>query len=170
MAEIGEKVRVDFVGRLDDGAEFSNSYLVGEPFEFVIGSQTMLPAFEKAVSEMNPGESKTIRIPADQAYGAYDESLIEAVPVSSVPNASKLPQGGYVVFSTPSGDMRVRVLKVEGGNVYFDHNHELAGHDLTFDIKLLEVVRPSAVEREQHPAGCACGCDKVKHALRDSKA
>lgn len=166
MAEIGEKVRVDFIGRLDDGSEFSNSYLVGEPFEFVIGSRQMLPAFERAVMSMLPGEEKTVRIPADEAYGPYDESLIEVVPTSSIPEAGKLPVGGYVVFSTPSEDMRVKVLKVEGENVYFDHNHELAGHDLTFDIKLLEVVHEAAVDREKHPAGCACGCDRVKQELR----
>ena len=166
MAEIGERVRVDFIGKLDDGAEFSNSYLVGEPFEFVVGSHQMLPAFEKAVIELEPGDEVHVRVPASEAYGEYDESLIEKIPVESIPNADKLPVGKYVVFNTPSEALRVRVLKIENGMVYLDHNHELAGEDLTFDIKLVEIVRESAVEREKHPQGCACGCDKVKQVLR----
>lgn len=167
MAEIGELVRVDFIGRLDDGAEFSNSYLAGEPFEFVLGEHKMLPAFENAVFELNPGESTKLRVPAEHAYGPYDESLVEAVPIEGIPHAAQLPVGKYVVFATPQGDVRVKVLKVEGGMVYFDHNHELAGEDLTFDIKLVEVVHDSALDRERHPEGCACGCDVLKKALRD---
>ena len=165
MAEIGEKVRVDFEGRLDDGSKFSSSYLVGEPFEFVIGSETMLPAFEKAVCEMVPGEEKTIRIPAAQAYGEYDDSLVEKVPVDSFPNADKLPVGRYIVIGSGDSEMRVKVADIKDGMIIFDHNHELAGEDLTFDIKLLEVVHESAVDREKHPAGCACGCDRLKEAL-----
>lgn len=170
MAELGERVRVDFEGRLKDGAKFSSSYLVGEPFEFVVGSHQMLPAFERAVVDMVPGESKTITIPALQAYGEYDESLVEEVPVAAVPNADKLPVGGYVVFNTADGEMRVKVLGVRDGKVLFDHNHELAGQDLVFDITLLEVVHESAVEKEKHPVGCACGCARVKHILRDGDA
>lgn len=165
MAEIGERVKVDFEGRLDDGAKFSSSYLVGEPFEFVIGTETMLPAFEKAVMEMLPGEERTIRVPATEAYGNYDESLIEKVPLSLFPNAEKLPVGQYIVIGAGDSEMRVKVLKVEDGEVYFDHNHELAGEDLTFDIKLLEVVHDNAIDRELHPAGCACGCDRLKEQL-----
>lgn len=166
MAEIGEKVSVDFIGRLNDGSQFSNSYLVGEPFEFVIGSRQMLPAFEKAVMDMAPGEEKTITIPAEEAYGSYDESLIERVPIDSVPQASQLPIGKYVVFSSLAGDIRVKVLKIEDDTVFFDHNHELAGEDLTFDIKLVRTIHELAVDREKHPAGCACGCDRVKEELR----
>lgn len=165
MAEIGERVRVDFEGRLDDGSKFSSSYLVGEPFEFVIGSETMLPAFEKAVTEMQPGEERTVRIPAAEAYGEYDTALIESVPAASFPHADQLPVGQYIVLGAGESEMRVKVLRVEDDQILFDHNHELAGEDLTFDIKLLEVVHESAIDRELHPAGCACGCDRLKQAL-----
>lgn len=138
MVEQGWTVKVEFVGRLDNGAEFSNSHLVGEPLEFTIGAGGMLPAFEEAVSSLQVGEEKTVRIPFEQAYGPYDDSLIERVPAALVPNAGDLPIGGYVVFETPEESLRVRVLKREGDWLYLDHNHELAGEDLTFDIKLVE--------------------------------
>ncbi|MGN0078304.1 MAG: peptidylprolyl isomerase [Coriobacteriales bacterium] len=165
MAEIGERVRVDFIGRLDDGAQFSNSYIAGSPLEVTIGAHEVLPAFERVLAEMEPGEERSLRIPAEQAYGAYDESLIETVPRASIPHADRLPIGQYVVFGSPAGDLRVKVLDVTEDSVVFDHNHELAGQDLSFEITLREVVRESAIDREMHPAGCACGCDRLKEAL-----
>lgn len=167
MAEFGEMVRVDFIGRLDDGAQFSNSYIAGSPLEVTIGAHEVLPAFEKALAEMAPGEQRTLRIPAEQAYGAYDESLVETVPRASIPHADKLPVGQYVVFGSPNGDIRVRVLEVTEDSVVFDHNHELAGQDLNFEITLREIVHEPAMEREMHPAGCACGCDRLKQALSE---
>ena len=165
MAEIGEMVRVDFIGTLDDGAQFSNSYIAGSPLEVTIGAHEVLPAFEKALAEMAPGETRSLLIPAAQAYGAYDESLIETVPRASIPHAEKLPVGQHVVFGSANGDIRVRVLSVTEDSVVFDHNHELAGQDLHFQITLREIVHDPAIEREMHPAGCACGCDRLKQAL-----
>ena len=136
----GQTVRVDFIGTLDDGAQFSNSYIVGEPFEFTVGSGTMLKAFEDAVCKLSPGEEVSIRIPCEQAYGVYDESLIETVPAHRFPEAESLPIGQYIVMGSNQGDIRMRVLKIEDGLIYFDHNHELAGEALNFEIKLVEVV------------------------------
>lgn len=168
MVETGERVRVRYTGILDDETMFDSSALRGEPFCFVVGAKTMLPAFEQAVSEMEIGEVRTVRIPADKAYGAYDGSLIEAIPEQSVPDAEGLPVGGYIVVSTAAGSARVKVAKRENGFVYLDCNHELAGKDLTFCIELVAVERESAIERERHPAGCACGCDRLKRSLVSS--
>lgn len=165
MAEIGETVRIDFVGKLDDGSQFSNSHIAGSPLEVTIGAHEVLPAFEQALAEMAPGEKRSLRIPADQAYGSYDENLIETVPKESIPHADRLPVGQYVVFGSPAGDLRVKVLDVTDDSVVFDHNHELAGQDLNFEISLLDIVHEPAVDRELHPAGCACGCDRLKEAL-----
>ena len=140
MVKDGQTVKVDFVGKLANGAEFSNSYLVGEPFQFTIGDGTMLKAFEDAVRALDVGGEVHVRIPFEEAYGPYDESLIERVPVSMVPNAENVPVGQFIVFETPEESIRVRVLKFEDGWIYLDHNHELAGEDLLFDITLVEVV------------------------------
>jgi len=140
MPSNGDQVRVHFVGTLDNGSEFSNSYLVEEPFEFVVGSGEMLPAFERVVCTLKPGEETRVRIPAEEAYGAYDESLIEKVPVAMFPQAFKLPIGEYIEIPLGDDEMRVKVEKIENGWIYFDHNHELAGQALNFYIKLVDIV------------------------------
>lgn len=139
MVETGQTVKVDFIGRLRNGAEFSNSYLVGEPLQFTIGQGIMLAAFEDAIRSMSVGDELHVEIPCEQAYGQYDESFIERVPMSLFPNSMDLPVGKFIVVETPEASLRARVLKKEGGWVYLDRNHELAGEDLLFDIKLVEV-------------------------------
>lgn len=166
MAEIGERVRVHAVGRLENGLKFLDTYKVEEPLDFVVGGCAMLPAFERAVTEMAPGERRTVRIPAEEGYGLYDESLIEEITAADFPNADKLPVGQFIEIGTSQGPLRVKVLPPEGGMVRFDHNHELAGQDLIFDIELMDTAASDAIEREKHPAGCGCGCDRLKESLR----
>lgn len=140
MAKNGQTVKIDFVGKLSNGAEFSNSHLVGEPFCFTLGEGTMLAAFEDEIRSMEVGEHKEVRIPMDKAYGPYDEGLIEKIPASEFPHAENLPVGNYIVVQTPSESLRVKVLGFKDGWLYLDHNHELAGEDLYFDIELLEAL------------------------------
>ena len=137
MLRDGQTVKVDFVGKLANGAEFSNSHLVGEPLCFTLGEGVMLAAFEEVVRAMDVGQRVEVRIPVDKAYGPYDESLVERVPVARFPHAESLPVGNYIVVETPEESLRVKVLGFKDGYVYLDHNHELAGEDLYFEIELL---------------------------------
>lgn len=169
MVEAGNKVRVRYTCALDDGTVVDSSVKQGGTFEFVVGSERVLSGVNRAVLGMRTGEHRRVVVPAAEAYGEYDPALIERVPASDIPNADKLPIGGYVEFYDPSGNVRVRVNKIEDGQIYFDHNHELAGKDLTFDIDLLYVYGESGslVENEKFYAheGCSCGCDKLKESL-----
>ncbi|RDB62336.1 peptidylprolyl isomerase [Gordonibacter sp. 28C] len=165
MVDIGQKVRLRFAGTLDDGTEFDSSVRRGEPFELVVGSKTMLPGFEKAVSEMEVGDKRVVRIPADEAYGAYDEALIQTVSIDSLPGAERLYAGDIVALSSPAGPLTVKVVEANEGSLTLDFNHKLAGNDLTFFIELVCIVHESAVEHEKHPTGCACGCDRLKQSL-----
>lgn len=132
--------------------------------EYVVGSSSMLPGFNRAVSEMQePGQKISIKIPAAEAYGSYNEELIEAVPVEAIPNAEQLPVGGRVTIETSAGTLRPKVLKIKDGFIYFDHNHELVDQDLTYEIELVGFL--SALEREHDPAGCSCGCEEIKKTV-----
>ncbi len=140
MIQDGQKVKVDFIGKLSNGAEFSNSYLVGEPFEFTMGDGTMLASFESVVRTMSVGDTVNVRIACEDAYGPYDESLIERVPATMFPNAQNLEVGKFIVIETPAESIRARLIRAEEGWLYFDRNHELAGEDLLFEITLVDVA------------------------------
>ena len=165
MPSVGEEVRIHCKGALCDGRVFCDTRRLGEPLSFVIGSKTLLPGIEQAVLDMEAGEALHLEIPAEQAYGDYDETLVEQVPLASIPDAGKLPPNGYIVVEVGGEPVRVKVVKQPDGTVAFDHNHELAGQDLVFDIEYLGPSEESAVEHEEHAPGCACGCERLKQSL-----
>ncbi len=138
MTTKGKKVKAHYRGTLDDGSVFDSSYDRGEPIEFIVGVGQMIPGFDAAVLEMEVGEKRTVNIPADEAYGEYDEKNVAVIPVTAIPNADQLPVGECIMVPLPDGGgMRVKVLKIEDENVHLDANHELAGQALTFEIELV---------------------------------
>lgn len=168
MIGTGCKVRVLYEGRLSDGTVFDSSALHGgNPLEFIVGAGTIIPGLEKTVSRMEPCQNKTVTIAAVDAYGDYDDELIQRVPAADFPNADKLPVGGYIMLDIDGERKRTKVISVDDECIAFDFNHELAGYDLEFDLEVVEVVGEtgSLVENEVHAADCACGCHKLKAQL-----
>ena len=140
MDNKGKKVKVHYIGTLDDGRAFDSSVKRGEPIEFTCMAGQMIKGFDEAVKNMAQGETKKVRIPAAEAYGERDESLIQKVPTEQIPNAEKLPVGETIFMRGPGGQsFPVKVLSVEDGVATFDLNHEMAGKDLNFEITLVEV-------------------------------
>jgi peptidylprolyl isomerase len=140
QAEIGDTVRVHYTGTLDDGTEFDSS-IGREPLQFTVGAGQMIPGFEQAVIGMRLGESETVIIPTDQAYGPYHEELVVVVPREQLPPDVEPEVGQQLTMSQPDGQpVPVTVIDVSEGNVTIDANHSLAGEDLTFDIELVEIL------------------------------
>ncbi len=140
MSNEGKKVRVHYIGTLDDGTKFDSSFDRGEPLEFTCGAGQMIPGFDQAVKDMEVGQTVKAHIPAELAYGPRREEMIQKVSVSQIPNADELPVGQTIYMRSPDGQpFPVFVVGIEDGIVTFDANHELAGKDLNFDITLLSV-------------------------------
>ena len=141
MSNEGKKVKVHYTGTLDDGTKFDSSVDRGEPIEFTCAAGQMIPGFDAAVKDMEQGETKTVHIPAAEAYGERDEAMVQQVPVDQIPNGDQLPVGQTVYMRGPAGQsFPVFVEAIEDGIVTFDMNHELAGKDLNFEITLVEVA------------------------------
>ena len=139
----GKRVKAHYVGTLDDGTEFDSSLKRGEPLEFTCMAGMMIPGFDAAVREMEPGETKTVRIPADQAYGEYDEANVQEAPagqqVMAMINVEDLPVGKTIYVQGPGGQpVPAKVLEAGPTGAKLDLNHELAGKALTFEITLVE--------------------------------
>ncbi len=139
-AKSGDVVRVHYTGRLEDGAIFDTSANRG-PLQFTIGEDQVITGFEQAVVGMNPGESKTVEVSADEAYGPHREEMIVAVSREQLP-AELEPRVGQRLHIQQEGGRTIPVIvsEVSETSVTLDANHPLAGRDLTFDIQLLEVV------------------------------
>ncbi len=139
QAKSGDTVKVHYTGKLDDGSVFDSSR-ERDPLEFTLGAGQLIPGFDEAVTGMAPGESKTVTIPPDQAYGPYHEQMVVEAERSQFPPEVD-PQVGQQFESHGEDGQHfvVRVTAVAGDKITLDANHPLAGRDLIFDIELLEI-------------------------------
>ena len=140
QAKTGDIVKVHYTGKLDDGTVFDTS-TGREPLQFTVGEGQLIPDFEKTIVGMNPGESKTIQIPSDKAYGSHAEEMVMVVDRSEFPEDMELKVDQRLQLRQSDGRVfTVTVTAVSESKVTLDGNHPLAGKDLTFDIQLTEIV------------------------------
>lgn len=138
QARNGDTVRVHYTGKLDDGTVFDSSQ-GREPLEFTVGSGQVISGFDNAVTGMEAGTSKTITIPAAQAYGEHREELLLQVDRSQFPDDADPQVGQQFQMSQGGQNFVVSVAGVDGDHVTLDANHPLAGQALTFDLELVDV-------------------------------
>lgn len=138
-AGLGDTVAVDYEGRLEDGTVFDSS-ADRAPLLFTIGAGDVLPLFEQAVIGLNVGESVTVTIPPEDAYGVYYEEGRQMVPVDVFGEGEPPIGGEFSVKVDEETDLTGRVIGLTEDlvNVIVDFNHPLAGHALTYEITLRE--------------------------------
>lgn len=103
MSNAGKKVKVHYVGTLDDGTKFDSSRDRNEPLAFTCMAGQMIKGFDAAVDQMTVGETRNVHIPAAEAYGERREDLVQTLPIAMMPGAEKLSVGDRVTLATPSG-------------------------------------------------------------------
>jgi peptidylprolyl isomerase len=140
QAKQGDTVKVHYTGRLDDGKVFDSS-ASREPLQFTIGTGQVISGFEEGVVGMAPGDSKTVNIPADQAYGSHREDMTVQVPRKQLPEDMTPEVGDQLQMRSQTGQpVLVTITNIDEEAIELDANHPLAGEDLTFDIELVEIA------------------------------
>ena len=138
-AKSGDTVRVHYTGKLEDGTVFDSSR-GREPLEFTVGEGQVIEGFEKAVVGMDLNESKTVDIPAGEAYGEYHDELLLEVDRGQFPAHIEPAVGQGLQIQEPGGVVfPVTVTRVTEATVTLDANHPLAGKPLSFEIELVGV-------------------------------
>ena len=134
----GDSVKVNYTGTLADGKVFDTTD--GKtPFEFTVGSEQVIPGFSAAFIGMQAGETKTVTIPAAEAYGPYYDELTREIERSLFPADALLEVGRpYPMMHKDGTPVVVKIKELTDDNVTIDANHPMAGKDLTFKLKLLE--------------------------------
>ena len=136
----GDSVKVHYVGTLNDGNEFDNSYKRGSTLDFKVGEGQMIKGFDNAVAEMNVGDKKTINIKPEEAYGERKEEAIMAVAKDNFPPDFIAKEGEMVQGRTESGQpINALIIEVQDIDIILDMNHPLAGEELNFEIELVEI-------------------------------
>ncbi|HIP82021.1 MAG TPA: peptidylprolyl isomerase [Desulfocapsa sulfexigens] len=140
QAKKGDKVQVNYKGYLDDGTIFDSSE-GKDPLDVTLGSGGVIPGFDAALTGMEVGDKKTVKIPMDQAYGNHNAEMVMQIPKSQIPPDLKPEIGDKLQVGGPSGElMAVEVLDIDDEFIVLDANPPLAGKDLTFDLELVAIV------------------------------
>lgn len=139
-AEAGNKVKVHYTGTFDDGEVFDTSK-EAEPLEFEIGAGQVIPGFDQAVSGMEVGEVKKVRIPEADAYGAYNPEMVFTTDHSQFDENVTPQVGQQFQAETPDGQPLFLVVKeVSEEGIVMDANHPMAGKDLNFELELVGIL------------------------------
>jgi len=168
QAKNGDKVRIDYTGKLEDGTVF-DSTIEGEcspdecesddcgddcaddecgcggyesgPMELTIGEGELFSQVDEALIGMAPGDKKSVVIPAVDAFGEYDKDKVFTVPRSDLPEDLQPEVGDELVLTNEDDeDLGVQVVAATEESVTFDSNHPLAGENLIFEVTLLEIL------------------------------
>jgi peptidylprolyl isomerase len=152
-AKTGDKVRVNYTGRSEDGQVFESS--VGMvPFTFTIGAGEVIKGFEDAIIGMQPGERKKITIEPEDGFGLYEEGLVLEVPKSGLPTDLILQVGTDFEMEDDEGNvLPAVVIEILDDSILIDANAPLAGKRVIYDIELLDILK------RRIPSGGSIGAD-----------
>lgn len=137
----GSKVKVDYVGTLEDGTIFDASKKHGKLLEFEAGSGQVIKGFDDAVLGMKVGEEKEITLQPEEAYGSAKPELKKEVPRDQLPKDQEPKAGMILLIGLPNGQqLPARIIAVTKENATLDLNHPLAGKVLKFKIIVKDIA------------------------------
>jgi peptidylprolyl isomerase len=140
QATPGDTVLFHYTGSLTDGTVFDSSS-GREPLRVTLGSGQVIRGVDDALVGMTPGDEKTVTIAPDEAYGPRRPELLHEVQRAAIPPEVDLEVGKQLEGRDTGGHrLRLTVVDVAADKVTLDANHPLAGEDLKFELKLVDIV------------------------------
>ena len=147
--------------------EIFESATEANPLVFLHGAGLMIPAFEEQLIGKKTGEKFEIAIPAASGYGEINEEAVVELPLDifkidgKVDDTLLTPGNSVPMMSAHGQRMDGIVVSVQNETVTMDFNHPLAGEDLHFTGKIMEVREATADELNAaySTGGCSCGSD-----------
>jgi FKBP-type peptidyl-prolyl cis-trans isomerase SlyD len=147
-------VVIEYTVRLEDG-----SYVKGEDgpvsLNFIVGYEQVLPALERRLLGLEEGSEIEFVIPAGEAFGQHQESLLRTSKLTEFPKGRDLQVGKWVVATNEDTQAQYSYFVKEKTEdaVVLDFNHPLAGKDLYYRVKLVR-VRPALQEELEYLRPC----------------
>ncbi len=118
-------------------------------FLYLHGAQNIIPGLENALTGKNAGDEISVSVPPEEGYGERDEARIASVPRDRFPADSEIEPGMQFHAQSPEGEMTVvTVTEVGDDSVTVDSNHPLAGVQLNFEVKIIDIRDATAEELE----------------------
>ncbi|MDC9614696.1 peptidylprolyl isomerase [Xenorhabdus khoisanae] len=134
--------------RTEDGVLVDESP-VSAPLDYLHGHGSLISGLEKALEGREAGERFDVSVEADDAYGQYDENLVQRAPKEVFVGVEDVQVGMRFLADTDQGPIPVEITAVEGDEVVVDANHMLAGQNLKFNVEIV-AVRDATEEELAH--------------------
>ncbi len=155
-------VSVDY--KLTVDGQIADQSMPGQPLEFIYGTGMLLPKFEEAILDKEPGEKVSFTLAPEDGYGEIHPEAIVDLPKTIFMVDGKLAEdilfvGSQVPMADAQGNRMIGTIKEVGEeSVKMDFNHPMAGKTLNFEVEVV-AVREVTPEDLAPKGGCSCGCD-----------
>lgn len=165
--------------RTEDGVLVDESP-VSAPLDYLHGHGSLISGLENALEDRQVGDRFDVHVGANDAYGSYDENLVQRVPKDVFMGVEELQVGMRFLADTDQGPVPVEITEVDGDHVVVDGNHMLAGQNLNFNVEVVAIRAATEEElahghvhgehdhHHEHGDGC-CGGHGHAHDHGDGK-
>ena len=142
----GDKVGLLFEARLENGTLcFKNEK--ENPLELVVGEGKLSPTLEKELRDMKEGETKTVTLEPQEAFGQHIDDLVVEVPKEAFRPDVNLVVGSRVSINATSGKTVYGiVIEVKEDAFKIDFNHPLAGKKIVFTATIVSIIPAEPTE------------------------
>jgi FKBP-type peptidyl-prolyl cis-trans isomerase SlpA len=135
----GTQVTLHFALELEDGSVVDSNF-DAEPVTFVMGDGNLLPGFEEALLGLQAGDEKSFVITPEKGFGGYNPENIQEFPRDQFPDDVELTEGLVLSFAdAQNNEMPGVVQEFDERTVTVDFNHPLAGRDIEFSVRIIDV-------------------------------
>ncbi len=138
----GDRVKIHYKGFTEDEIIFDNTYEHGKPLTLRVGDGVFLEKFEETIIGMEVGEKRKVYLHPEDAYGAFDDSLVQTIHKEELPIEKELIEGDFFIFQLPNGEeIPAKILEINDQEILVDMNHPLAGIPLIYEIEIIEIIK-----------------------------
>ncbi len=138
VVENGKKVKFDYTLTVD--GKVADTSAGKKPIEYTQGSGQIIKGLESRMAGMKVGEEKKIVVPAEEGYGPVLPNMVQPFAKSFFPADFKLEVGMIVPLQNKEGQtFPATVKEIQADKVLLDLNHPMAGKELTFDVKIVDI-------------------------------
>lgn len=148
---------IAYLVKTQEGAPVDQT-TVDAPLDYLHGHNNLIPGLEKELEGKTAGDKFSVTISPEEAYGEYEDALVQRVPRSAFEGVDELEVGMRFMAQTQGGQMPVEITAVEDDEVVVDGNHMLAGQTLSFEVEVVAVRDAEDKEVEMGQVKRA-GCD-----------
>jgi FKBP-type peptidyl-prolyl cis-trans isomerase SlpA len=135
----GTEVTLHFALSLEDGSLIDSNF-ESEPVTFVMGDGNLLPGFEEVLVGLQAGDERSFVIPPEKGFGVHNPVNIQEFPRKQFPEDMELAEGLVLSFADAQQNELPGVVRAfDGDTVTVDFNHPLAGRDIAFKVRIIDV-------------------------------